>query len=286
MVPLENSIFGSVIETYDLLRLPEVGRDKVVRGEISHDVQHCLLVNQGVKIHQITRVLSHEQVGYRSYLVFLLTDVIFGEALGQCRRFIAEKLPNASVESTSSTSAAAQMTHGSSECAAICSRLCATLFQGLEVLYEGIQDENGFFFSTFLITYFVKLTLDPPSPTVNATRFYILTTTDPHVKIPLPPRTTSPKRALIRISWDPATLLDISITQLLIVLGLRASRLDRRPSLHHVIFHDVYFVELEQESSPETADEGTEIWIAEVKRAVERVNDFGGEACLLGTWSP
>jgi prephenate dehydratase len=60
VVPQENSIFGSVIETYDNLRKPGSG---LIRGDVILEVQHCLLVQKGAKIHQISKVLSHEQVG-------------------------------------------------------------------------------------------------------------------------------------------------------------------------------------------------------------------------------
>jgi hypothetical protein len=66
VIPQENSIFGNVIETYDLLRLPEVGQGKSVQGEITLLVQHCLLVRKGVKMEEIGRLLSHEQVSRRS----------------------------------------------------------------------------------------------------------------------------------------------------------------------------------------------------------------------------
>lgn len=60
VVPQENSIFGSVTETYDVLRKPDTG---VVCGEVTLAVQHCLLVRRGVKLEDIEQVLSHEQVG-------------------------------------------------------------------------------------------------------------------------------------------------------------------------------------------------------------------------------
>lgn len=64
LIPQENSFFGTVTETYDLLRLPEVGQQKFVRGETTHAVRHSLLVRRGVKLENVQRVMSHEQVGY------------------------------------------------------------------------------------------------------------------------------------------------------------------------------------------------------------------------------
>ena len=64
VVPQENSIFGSVIETYDLLKIPDAA---FIRGEITLKVEHCLLARKGVQHNGIRRVLSHEQVCLRTY---------------------------------------------------------------------------------------------------------------------------------------------------------------------------------------------------------------------------
>lgn len=61
VVPQKNSIFGSVVETYDCLR------DRgFVCGEITLQIQHCLLVCPGVQLADIKTVLSHEQVRHIS----------------------------------------------------------------------------------------------------------------------------------------------------------------------------------------------------------------------------
>lgn len=62
LLPQENSIFGIVTETYNLLRSSDVGRSKWIRGAVVLSVQHCLVVRRGKTIRDIKKVLSHEQV--------------------------------------------------------------------------------------------------------------------------------------------------------------------------------------------------------------------------------
>jgi Prephenate dehydratase len=62
LLPQENSIFGIVTETYDLLRASELGESKWIRGTVTLSVQHCLVVRRGKTMRDIKRVLSHEQV--------------------------------------------------------------------------------------------------------------------------------------------------------------------------------------------------------------------------------
>ena len=70
MVPVENSLAGSVLENYDLLsRYPDV---KIV-GEIKVRVRHNLIVRPGTRESEIRRVYSHPQ------------------ALLQCAEYIAKK---------------------------------------------------------------------------------------------------------------------------------------------------------------------------------------------------
>lgn len=50
---------------------------------------------------------------------------------------------------TTSTAAAAQaLLDNPPNCAAVCSKICGTLFDGLAVLQEGIQDDTGVFYAT------------------------------------------------------------------------------------------------------------------------------------------
>lgn len=77
VIPQENSIFGSVIETYDMLRKPSTG---FVCGELVLEVQHCLLVRAGVRLDQVEQVMSHEQVKtyYFDLVVLYYNFVIAG----------------------------------------------------------------------------------------------------------------------------------------------------------------------------------------------------------------
>jgi len=256
IIPQENSTFGAVIETGDLLRLPITGTDIFVAGETTLSIQHCLLVRRGVKLEHVETILSHEQ------------------ALGQCRNFISTNIPGASIVKMSSTGAAAQALlsppndgRDPFKCAAICSSIIATIFGDLEVLHEGIQDAQA-----------------------NFTRFYILsrTLTFEHL---LPAKDAPSKRALVRLSSSPVTLShDMghsapTITQFLIALKLSAIRIDRRPSSYPVPFHDVYLVELQHDiGDGTTAQQDMQPWVLEVEAGLERVRNIGGEAVLLGIW--
>lgn len=64
VIPKENSIFGSVVETYDLIRLPELGKTKFIRDEFELPIQHCLVVADGTTLNDIMHIYSHEQVNH------------------------------------------------------------------------------------------------------------------------------------------------------------------------------------------------------------------------------
>nr|GAT61237.1 predicted protein [Mycena chlorophos] len=201
-IPQENSLFGSVTETYDALRR-EVAAPGFVVGETILSVQHCLLVPQGVEASQIRRIKSHEQ------------------ALGQCAAFLAREFPGAVLEKVSSTAGAAETISRDStttrDCAAICSRMCVDVFEGLEVLFESIQDAQN-----------------------NFTRFYLLSKSREHQ---LPPPAAPPTKALLWISPSGSE----RITSLLATLDLPVSRLDRRPRPQSSkLFQALYFVEVEE----------------------------------------
>ncbi|MCW4048142.1 MAG: prephenate dehydratase [Candidatus Bathyarchaeota archaeon] len=57
LVPVENSIQGSIVRTFDLLN----ERTLVAQGETVLRIVHCLIVNPGVKAGDIKKVYSHPQ---------------------------------------------------------------------------------------------------------------------------------------------------------------------------------------------------------------------------------
>src|SRR5512142_2586704 len=87
LLPVENSIEGSVGATLDLL-VHEPG--PLIRREVVLPVRQHLLGRSGTRIDQIRRVLSHPQ------------------PLGQCSRFLRERLAGVALEPTHSTADAAR----------------------------------------------------------------------------------------------------------------------------------------------------------------------------------
>ena len=57
IVPIENTLAGSIHQNYDLL----MRNDLFIVGEYHLRVRHCLIVNPGAKMEQIRTVYSHPQ---------------------------------------------------------------------------------------------------------------------------------------------------------------------------------------------------------------------------------
>ena len=141
VVPIENSLFGSVHTNYDLLRDHEVH----IIGELKLRVRHYLLALPGVKLADITAVSSHPQ------------------ALGQCAQFLQRELPDARVVPAYDTAGAAKELTQNRDLghAAIASAAAAEEY-GLEILAEGIETNHENF------TRFLLLEAGPPAEAAGA----------------------------------------------------------------------------------------------------------------------
>ena len=123
VVPIENSLEGSVLETLDIL----IHESRLsIRREILLPINHYLVARPGTNVTDIQVVFSHTQ------------------ALGQCRRFL-ERCFGPSLQmvaSLSTTEAVRQMLDSDRPSAAICSKRAAYLY-GAEILASAIQDRSS-----------------------------------------------------------------------------------------------------------------------------------------------
>jgi len=153
VVPFENSTYGPVVATFDLLASSLRTNEQhdpaataplksfsniFATRDIFVQVRHCLLArdvgtngttsttaNESSPFSHIQKVQSHEQ------------------ALGQCRKYLATHLKHAEKKEVTSTSKAAELAAADStgQTAAICSEMAAELY-GLKVLHRSIQDRE------------------------------------------------------------------------------------------------------------------------------------------------
>ena len=114
-VPVENSVEGVVNQTLDTLR----ELDLRITAEFSIKISHYLLSN--TSIENIKVVYSHPQI------------------LGQCRKFLAEKLPNTLTIECASSVAAIEASIHSPESAAIAGNAAIDMSE-LNVIAEHIED--------------------------------------------------------------------------------------------------------------------------------------------------
>ncbi len=119
LVPIENSLHGSIHENYDRLK----SRPLHIVGETQLRIRQCLIARPGASVGMIRRVASHPV------------------ALAQCRRFFAER-PQVEAVPAYDTAGAVQdlMKGGLATQGAIASRLAADLY-GAHVLLDGIEDD-------------------------------------------------------------------------------------------------------------------------------------------------
>ncbi|GAQ88746.1 arogenate or prephenate dehydratase [Klebsormidium nitens] len=118
VLPIENSLGGSIHRNYDLLMRHRL----YIVGEVNFPVNHCLLALPGVRKEDLKRVLSHPQA--------LAQTEGYLSALGVIR------------EAAADTAGSAQLIaqEGWTDAGAIASRRAGEIY-GLDVLAEGVQDE-------------------------------------------------------------------------------------------------------------------------------------------------
>jgi prephenate dehydratase len=121
LVPIENSIEGSVTQTLD--RLAFGPRGLVIRAEAIHPIRQHLIARPGTGIPAVRRVLSHPH------------------ATAQCGAFLRRNLPDAEIVAANSTADAVRIVSGAEgEPWAAIGPLRAADIYGGEVIAEDIED--------------------------------------------------------------------------------------------------------------------------------------------------
>jgi prephenate dehydratase len=120
LLPIENSLAGSVVGSYDVLVAPEL----VVVGEVVTPIHHCLLAPPGVDLEGISQVLSHPV------------------ALAQCQRFFQAHPALEAVAFYDTAGAAKEISERpAGRHAAIAGRPAAERY-GLDILAADIEDRH------------------------------------------------------------------------------------------------------------------------------------------------
>ena len=120
LVPIENSLEGSVNATLDALAMET--EDVAILGEVVRPIEHCLIAREPIDLADIETVVSHPQ------------------ASAQCARFIRTRLPRAQVLSGSSTAEAVRMVADhEGPWAALGTRTAADRYH-CHVLRAGVED--------------------------------------------------------------------------------------------------------------------------------------------------
>lgn len=138
VLPIENSLGGSIHRNYDLLLRHRLH----IVGEVKLAVHHCLLGLPGVKKEELKRVVSHPQ------------------ALSQCEHTLSTL--GVIREAVDDTAGAAQFIAANNlrDTGAVASARAAEIY-GLQILADGIQDDSD------NVTRFLMLAREPIIPRID-----------------------------------------------------------------------------------------------------------------------
>ncbi len=121
VVPIENSIEGSVNLTQDMLTFESEAK---IIAEIIMPIKHHLIAKSNVKLKQIKKIISHPH------------------ATAQCRVFLSQKFPDVEIIAANSTAEAVKkLKENDKDSAAIGTKIAAQLY-GLEVILSDIEDNK------------------------------------------------------------------------------------------------------------------------------------------------
>ncbi len=145
VIPIENSLAGSVLEHFDLLLQHDV---KVTR-ESRLRIRHNLIAISGVTIADIDRVFSHPV------------------ALAQCRRFLADHPKMESYAFYDTAGGVKQVVELRDRHAAAIASESAARYYGAEILQSGIEDNPENYTRFFLVQRTADAALDPQANKIS-----------------------------------------------------------------------------------------------------------------------
>ena len=120
IVPIENTLYGSVFETYDLL----LKYSLTIVGELNLQINHHLIAQKKYKLTEIRQIYSHPQ------------------ALGQCSEFLSKFKKTHITPAYDTAGAAILALENKTEPSAAIASIEAAEFYDLEVLESNIQNNK------------------------------------------------------------------------------------------------------------------------------------------------
>ena len=129
VIPIENSLAGSVLEHFDLL----LSHDVRVERETLLRIKHNLIALPGVALGEIDRVFSHPV------------------ALAQCRRFLAAHQAMTALAAYDTAGSVKQLVEGRDKRAAAIASEEAARYYGAQILAADIEDNPENFTRFFLV---------------------------------------------------------------------------------------------------------------------------------------